>query len=77
MGKDIKKREGLFKTIKRYKDESLYEKRQKELESNPDAKLEKNDVWALLLSSFLVIVLPCLLILCFIVFVAMLFFRLL
>jgi len=75
MGKQIEKREGLFKTIKRYKNEGAYEKRQKELDDNPDIKLEKNDVWALLISSFLTIVLPCLLILCFIVFISLLFFR--
>jgi len=74
MGKHIENRKGLFKTLADYRQNSRDKKRQKELEENP-IKLEKNDTKALLLSSFLVIFLPTILILGLIVVVALLVFR--
>lgn len=74
MGKNIDKRPGLFKTIADYNQKNRIKERDKELEENP-VELEKNDKKALLLSSFLVIFLPTILILGLIVVVALLVFR--
>ena len=74
MGKNIDKRPGLFKTIADYNQKNRIKERDKELEENP-VELEKNDKKALLLSSFLVIFLPTILILGLIIVVALLVFR--
>ena len=74
MGKEIEKRKGLFKTIGDYNQNDRVKMRQKELEENP-IELEKNDRKALLLSAFLVIFLPSILILGIVIVVALLVFR--
>lgn len=75
MGRKIQNREGLFKTIRRQREEKAYERRKKELDEE-NVNVDRKDIFALLLSSFLVIVLPCLLILGFIVFISFLVFGL-
>ena len=56
MGKNIKNRDGFFKTLHKYHSNESYVKRQEELRSNP-TKLEKGDRFALFISVFLVIIL--------------------
>lgn len=74
MGKHIERRKGLIEQSAEYNNKKTISKRNKELEENP-IQLEKNDTKALLLSSFMVIFVPTLLILGLIVIVALLVFR--
>lgn len=75
MGKEIKKRDGFFKSMHKYSSNESYEQRKKDLEDNP-VNLEKNDRRALLISAFLTIMLPCVLVLAVMILLAMLAFRL-
>lgn len=75
--KVILKREGFFSSFHKYNNNDNYNKRKKELEEE-DIHLEKKDPLALFISGFLVIFLPCILILGLTVFLTLLimgFFR--
>lgn len=73
MSKEIKKRDGFFKSLKKYSNNENYKKRQEELRNEP-IELEKKDWPAFLISAFLTIVLPVLLILGVMIIIPLLIF---
>lgn len=73
MSKEIKRREGFFKLFHRYSNDDSYKKRKEELDKE-QIQLEKNDGKALLLSAFLTLFLPSLLILGLTILIALLIF---
>ena len=75
MGREIKKRDGFFKSMHKYSSNESYEQRKKELEEEP-IETDGNDRKGLLISAFLTIFLPCVLVLALMVVIAFLVFRL-
>ena len=73
MGKNIKNRDGFFKSMVKYNTSDSYNKRQEQLRENP-IELEGHDRLAIFISVFLVVILPTLLILGFIIFISFLVF---
>ena len=74
MGKKIENRDGFFKTMEKYGSDKEYEEHLEEIQKN-SAQLEKDDRRAMLISAFLTLFLPSVLILGIIILLALLFFR--